>query len=46
MYSGSIFDDIIINIFRNKELECHVEVVDSYFTKPENNKKYMYTGSL
>ena len=31
-------DDIIMNIFRNKALECHVEVVDSYFTKQITTK--------
>ena len=28
--SGLMFDDIIMNIFRNKVLECHVTGVDSY----------------
>ena len=33
MSSGFIFYYIIMNIFRNKALEFHGEVVDSYFTK-------------
>ena len=40
------FDDIIMNIFRNKALECYMEVVGGYLTKTENNKIYMYIGSL
>ena len=28
-----MFDDIIINLLRNKAVNQHVEVVDSYFTK-------------
>ena len=33
MSSGLVFDDIIMNIFRNNAMEFHVEVVYSYFTK-------------
>ena len=40
------FDDIIMNIFRNKALECYMEVVGGYLTKTENKKIYMYIGSL
>ena len=40
MWSGSIFDYIIMNIFRNKALELHGEVVDSDFTK--NDKPNLY----
>ena len=39
-------DDIIMIKFRNKALECHVEIVDSYFTKTENKIFYMCRGSL
>ena len=41
-----MFDEIIMNMIRNKELEFHVEVVDSYFTNMENNIIYIYRGSL
>ena len=41
-----MFDDIIMNIFRSKALEFNVELVDSIFTKTENNKIYMYRGSI
>ena len=41
-----MFDDTIMNMIRNKALECHSEGVDSYFTKIENNIIYMYRGSL
>ena len=41
-----MFDDIIMNMIRNKVLECHVEGVDIYFTKTENSIIYMYRGSL
>ena len=41
MPSGLMFDDIKINIFRNKLVNQHVKVVDSYFTKTENNKIYV-----
>ena len=30
MSSGLVFDDIILNLFRNKEVNQHMEVVDSY----------------
>ena len=33
-----------MNILRNKALECHVQVGDSYFTNTEN--KIIYRGSL
>ena len=46
MSSGLIFYDIIIDILSNKALEYIVEVFHSYFTKTENNKIYMYKGSL
>ena len=45
MSSGLMFDDIIINIIRNKALECHEEEVD-FFTNIENKNIYMYRGSL
>ena len=44
MSGGLMVDNIIMNIFRKKALECHVQVVDSYFTKTDNNKIYMYRG--
>ena len=44
MSSGLIFDEIIMNIFRNKLLEFHMEGVNRYFTKTDNEKKYMYRG--
>ena len=46
MSSGLIFDDIIMNMIRNKVLEQHMVGVDSYFTKVERNILYMYRGSL
>ena len=33
MSSGLRFDDIIMNIFKKKILNQHMEVIDSYFTK-------------
>ena len=41
MSSGLMFDDIIMNMIRNKVLEYHVAVVDSYLTKMENTIIYM-----
>ena len=41
-----MFDDIVMNIFSNKALNLHMEVVRSYFTKIENKTVYMYIGSL
>ena len=46
MSSGLMFDEIIMNVIRNKALECHLEGVDSYFTNIENKGIYMYRGSL
>ena len=46
MSSGLMFDDIIINMIRNKALEYHKEGVDSFFTNIENKRIYMYRGSL
>ena len=46
MSIGLIFDDIITNILRNKALECHVQVVDSYFKNTENNTIHMCRWSL
>ena len=37
-----MFDNIIMNIFRKKALEWHVQLVDSYFTNADNNTIYMY----
>ena len=42
MSSGFMFDDIIMDIFRNKALESHVKVVDSYFIK-NTTTKYIST---
>ena len=41
-----MFDDIIMNMIRNKVLEYHVEGVDSNFTNMDNHRIYMYRGSL
>ena len=46
MSSGLKFDDIIMNMIRNKALECHSSGIDSYFTNIENNRIYMYRWSL
>ena len=43
---GLMFDDIILNLSRNKEVNQHMEVIDSYFTKTENNNVFMYRDSL
>ena len=43
---GLMFDEIIMNILRNKALGLHVEVADIYFPETENNKMYMYRWSL
>ena len=37
MSSGFMSDEIIINIFRNNSENQHMKVVDSYFTKTEEN---------
>ena len=41
-----IFDDIKMNIFRNKAENQHMEVVDIYFTKIEDKNIFMYRGIL
>ena len=46
MSSDLMFDKTIINMIRNKALECHVQGVDIYFTNIQNNRIYMYMGSL
>ena len=46
MSRGLIFDDIIMNIIRNKNLAHHNEEYDCIFTKIENNIIYMYRGLL
>ena len=46
MSSGFMFDKIILNLFSNKALNQHMEVVDSYFTKTEDNNICLYRGSL
>ena len=46
MSIGLIVDDIIVNMIRNKELEYHREVFDSFFTKIKNKRIYMYRVSL
>ena len=43
--SGLMFDDIIMNLIRNKALECPMEEVDSFFLI-DNNRIYIYRGSL
>ena len=37
MLSGFIFGDIIINIFRNKAVHSHAELVDSYKKNKEKS---------
>ena len=44
MSSGLMFNNIIMNIIRNKVVEWHSEGVDSYFTNIKNNTIYMYKG--
>ena len=44
--SGLTFDRKIMNILSNKAVNQQVEVLDMYFSKIENNKMYMYIGSL
>ena len=44
--SGLMFDDIIMDIIRNKKLACHNEENDFLKTHTENNIIYMYSGSL
>ena len=46
MSSGLIFYDIMMNIIRNKILECHKKEDDCFFTNISNNNIYMYRGSL
>ena len=46
MSIGLMFDDITMNMVRNKSSGCHVELIDTYFTKIENNYIYVYRGSL
>ena len=41
MSSALMFDEIIMNIFRKKELEYHMEVVGRYFTKHGTKKLYV-----
>ena len=43
MFSGLMFNDIIMNIIRNKELECHKEEVDC-FLKNIGEKNIICTG--
>ena len=45
MSSVLVFYDIIMNIIRNKILECHKEEV-YFFTNIENKTIYMYRGSI
>ena len=44
--SGLIFDDIIMNIIRNKKLARHNEEKYCLFKNIENNIIYMFRGSL
>ena len=41
-----MFDDITMNLFRNKEVNQHMEFVDNYFTKTEDNNIFLYRGLL
>ena len=42
--SGLLFDDIIMNIIRNKKLAHPIEENDCLFTQIENHTIYMYRG--
>ena len=44
MYSGLMFDDIIMDIIRNNKLSHHSEENDCIFTHIENNIICMYRG--
>ena len=44
--NGLMFDDIIMSMNVNNELDYHVEIVDNYFKKIVNNIIFMYKGSL
>ena len=46
MSSGLMFDYIIMNILRNKKLECHDKEYDYFFTNIYNKSIYMYMESL
>ena len=39
MSSGLMFDDIIMNMIRNKTLDYHEEEVDYFFTNTGNKNK-------
>ena len=41
-----MFGDIIMNMIRNKALECHYKGVDSYFTNIDKNIIYMNRDSF
>ena len=43
MSSDMMFDNIIMNIFRNKALECHVKLVYSYLKK-QRTTKFIFMG--
>ena len=44
MSSDMMFDNIIMNIFRNKALECHVKLVYSYLKKQRTTKFIFMEG--
>ena len=46
MYSGLMFDDIIMGIIRNNKFPQPTEETDCRFTKNDKNIIYMYRGSL
>ena len=46
MYSGSVFDDIIMAIIRTNEFPHPTEEKDCIFTQIDKNIIYMYRGSL
>ena len=46
MSCGLVLDYIKMNLFRNKAVNQHVEVVDSNFTKTEDKDIFLYRGSL
>ena len=46
MSSDLMFDLIMVNLFRNTAENQHMEVVDGYFTKTDDNNIFMNKGSL
>ena len=46
IWSGLIFDEIIMNIIKKNKLSYPIEENDFLFTNIENNIIYMYRGPL